>query len=48
MSSTHIEVTPELGTYLKRVSLREHPAKLKQGAMQITPELGQFFTLLCA
>lgn len=55
MSNSHIEVTPELDAYLKRVSLREHPAllrlredtaKLQQGSMQITPELGQFFTLL--
>jgi len=41
MFSSHIEVTPELDAYLKRVSLREHPARLKQGAMQITPELGE-------
>jgi O-methyltransferase len=55
MSNSHIEVTPELDRYLKRVSLREHPAllrlredtaQLQHGSMQITPELGQFFTLL--
>lgn len=54
MSISHIEVTPELGEYLRRVSVREpewlmrlraDTAQLAQGSMQITPELGQFLTL---
>jgi caffeoyl-CoA O-methyltransferase len=57
MSATHIELTPELGEYLRQVSLRE-PDVLRrlreetlanpQARMQITPEQGQFMGLLVA
>ena len=55
MSRDHIQLTPELSDYLRRVSLhepevlarlREDTAKLENGAMQITPEQGQFMRLL--
>lgn len=55
MSRDHIQLTPELSEYLRQVSLhepevlarlREETAKLEEGAMQITPEQGQFMRLL--
>jgi len=55
MSRDHIQLTPELSDYLRQVSLhepevlaklREDTAKLENGAMQITPEQGQFMRLL--
>ncbi len=55
MSRDHIQLTPELSDYLRRVSLhepqvlaklREDTAKLENGTMQITPEQGQFMRLL--
>lgn len=55
MSRDHIQLTPELSDYLRRVSLhepdvlarlREDTAKMENGEMQITPEQGQFMRLL--
>ena len=55
MSRDHIQLTPELSDYLRQVSvrepdvlarLREDTAKMEKGAMQITPEQGQFMRLL--
>ena len=55
MSLTHIQLTADLASYLRDISLRE-PAALRrlreetlqrpQGSMQISPEQGQFMQLL--
>ena len=55
MSSTHLKITDELAAYIRQSSLREPEvlAKLRAetgtlplGSMQITPEQGQFMSLL--
>ena len=55
MSSTHLKITDELAEYIRAFSLREpellgrlrqDTAALPRGSMQITPEQGQFFSLL--
>lgn len=55
MSSTHIKISDELAAYIRASSLREpevlarlrdETAKLSNGTMQITPEQGQFMSLL--
>jgi caffeoyl-CoA O-methyltransferase len=55
MSSTHLKITDELAEYIRAFSLREpellgrlrqETAALPRGSMQITPEQGQFFSLL--
>jgi caffeoyl-CoA O-methyltransferase len=55
MSSTHLKITDELAEYIRASSLREpellvrlrqETASLPRGSMQITPEQGQFFSLL--
>lgn len=55
MSSTHLKITDTLAEYIRASSLREpellgrlrqETASLPRGSMQITPEQGQFFSLL--
>jgi predicted O-methyltransferase YrrM len=55
MSSTHLKITDELAAYIRQASLREpevlaklraETATLPLGSMQITPEQGQFMSLL--
>ena len=55
MSSTHLKITDTLAEYIRAFSLREpealtrlreETAALPRGSMQITPEQGQFFSLL--
>jgi len=55
MSSTHLKITDTLAEYIRASSLREpellgrlrqETAVLPRGSMQITPEQGQFFSLL--
>lgn len=55
MSSTHIQINDELAAYIRKSSLREpevlaklraETATLPLGTMQITPEQGQFMSLL--
>jgi predicted O-methyltransferase YrrM len=55
MSSTHLKITDELAEYIRAFSLREpellarlrqETAALPRGRMQITPEQGQFFSVL--
>ena len=55
MSSTHLKITDTLAEYIRAsslrepellVRLREETAALPRGSMQITPEQGQFFSLL--
>ena len=55
MSKINTEVTPELGEYIRAVSLREAPilARLREetasnprATMQVTPEQGQFLALM--
>jgi predicted O-methyltransferase YrrM len=55
MSSTHLKITDALAEYIRASSLREpevlsrlreETAALPRGSMQITPEQGQFFSLL--
>lgn len=55
MAAEHLPLTPELGIYLREISLRESPtltalrrytADLTGAQMQITPEQGQFMALL--
>jgi predicted O-methyltransferase YrrM len=55
MAFQHTSLTPELGAYMSRVSLREpdvlrqlrqETAHLEMAVMQVTPEQGQFMRLL--
>lgn len=55
MSSTTLNLTPEVYDYLQKMSLREHPVltalrkqtmKMSMSQMQISPEQGQFMALL--
>lgn len=55
MSNTHLQITEELRSYIRQVSLREPPlmthlreetAQMPGAGMQITPEQGQFLGLV--